>query len=67
MVIMWAKVLRMIEIVFEQPSFSKHTPGGFDSNTRSNQGWFPRGIQLPNIDMRKFYGKDPITWVFQTE
>ena len=39
---------------FKQPSFSKHTPGGFDSNIRINQGWFPRGIQLPNIDMRKF-------------
>ena len=22
---------------FDQPSFSKHTPGGFDSNTGSNQ------------------------------
>ena len=52
---------------FEQPSFSKHTPGGFDSNTGSNQGWFPRGIQLPKIDMRKFDGKDPITWIFQME
>ena len=51
----------------EQPSFSKHTPRGFDSNTRSNQGWFPRGIQLPNIDIRKFDGKDPITWIFQME
>ena len=27
---------------FEKPSFSKSTPGGFDSNTGSNQGWFPR-------------------------
>ena len=43
---------------FEKPSFSKSTPGGFDSNTGSNQGWFPRGIQLPKIDMRKFDGKD---------
>ena len=52
---------------FEKPSFSKSTPGGFDSNTRSNQGWFPRGFQLPKIDMRKFYGKYPITWIFQME
>ena len=51
----------------EQPSFSKHTPGGFDSNTRINQGWFPRGIQLPKIDMRKFYRKYHITWIFQME
>ena len=52
---------------FEKPSFSKSTPGGFNSNTGSNQGWFPRGIQLPKIDMRKFDGKDPITWIFQME
>ena len=52
---------------FEQPSFSKHTLGGFDSNTRSNHEWFPRGIQLPKIDMRKFDVKDPLTWIFQME
>ena len=46
---------------FEKPSFSKSTSRGFNSNTRSNQGWFPRGIQLPKIDMRKFDRKDPIT------
>ena len=51
----------------EQPSFSKHTLGGIDSNTGSNQGWFPRGIQLPKFDMRKFDGKYPITWIFQME
>ena len=51
----------------EKQSFSKSTPGGFDSNTGSNQGWFPRGIQLPKIDMRKFDRKDPITWIFQME
>ena len=48
---------------FEKPSFSKHTPRVFDSNTRSNQGWFLRGIQLPKIDMRKCDGKYPITCV----
>ena len=47
----------------DQPSFSKHTPGGFDFNTKSNEGWFLRGIHLPKIDMRKFDGKDPITWI----
>ena len=52
---------------FKQPSFSKHTLGGFDCNTGSNQGWFPRGIQLTKIDIRKFDGKDPITWLFQIE
>ena len=52
---------------FEKLSFSKYTPGGFNSNTRSNHGWFPRGIQLPKIDMRKFDGKDPIKLIFQME
>ena len=52
---------------FEKPSFSKSIPGGFDSNTGSNQGWFPRGIQIPKIDKRKFDGKDHITWIFQIE
>ena len=52
---------------FEKPSFSKSTPGGLNSNTGSNQGWFPRGIQLPKIYMRKFEGEDPITWIFQME
>ena len=42
----------------DQPS--KHTSRGFDSNNGSNKGWSPRGIQLPKIDMRKFYGKDPV-------
>ena len=27
----------------------------------------PKGLQLPKIDMRKFDGKDPITWIFQME
>ena len=51
----------------EKPYFSKHTLGGFDSNTGSNQEWFPRGIQHPKIDVRNFDGKDPITWIFQME
>ena len=52
---------------FEKPSFSKYTLGGFDSNTGSNYGWSPRGIQLPKINMRNFDGKDPITWIFKME
>jgi hypothetical protein len=52
---------------FEKLSFSKSTPRGFNSNIGSNQGWFPRGIQLSKIDMRKFDGIDPITWIFQME
>lgn len=51
----------------EQPSLNKNTPRGFDSNNGSNQGWSPKGIQLPKIDMRKFDGQDPITWIFQME
>ena len=43
----------------EKPSINKHGPKGFYFNTISNRGWSTRGIQLPNINMRKFYGKDP--------
>ena len=49
------------------PSINNHALRRFDSNTRSNQGWSTRGIQLPKIDMRKFDGKDPIAWIFQME
>ena len=45
----------------EQPSINKHSLRGLDSNVGSNQGWSTRGIQLPNIDIRKFDGKDPLT------
>lgn len=31
----------------EQPSINKHTPREFDSNSGSNQGQSPKGIQLP--------------------
>jgi hypothetical protein len=48
----------------ELPSMNKHDIRGIDSNMGSNQGWSPRGLQLPKIDMRKFDGKDPITWIF---
>ena len=49
----------------ELTSMNKHDIKGIDSNMGSNQGWFPRGLQHPKIDMRKFDGKDPITWIFQ--
>jgi hypothetical protein len=48
----------------ELPSMNKHDLSGFDSNMGSNQGWSTRGLQLPKIDMRKFDGKHPITWIF---
>ena len=51
----------------DQPSVNKNALRGFDSNMGSNQGWSARGIQLPKTDMRKFDGKDPITWIFQME
>ena len=47
----------------EQPSINKLTLRGFDSNNGSNKGWSPRGIELCKIDVRKFDGKDPITWI----
>ena len=51
----------------EQPSTNKNNPRGFDSNYESNHRWYLRGIRLPNIDMRKFDGKNPIIWIFQME
>ena len=51
----------------EKPSINKQGLRGFDSNIGSNRGWFTMGIQLPKIDMRKFDGKDPITWIFWME
>ena len=50
----------------DHPSINKHALRGFD-NMGSNQGWSRRGIQLPNIDMIKLDGKNPITWIFQME
>ena len=50
-----------------QPSINKNDLRGFDSIMGSNQGWSTMGIQLAKIDMRKFNGKDPITWIFQME
>jgi hypothetical protein len=49
----------------ELPSMNKHDVIGFYSNMGSNQGWSTRGLQLLKIEMRKFDGKDPITWIFQ--
>ena len=54
-------------VLVDPPSINKHALKGFDSNTRSNQGWSTRGIQLSKIDMRNFDGKDPIKWIFQRE
>ena len=54
-------------VFLDQPSINRHALRGFDSNTRSNQGWSTRGIQLPKINMRKFDSKDPIAWIFQME
>ena len=51
----------------ELPSMNTHDIKGFDSNMGSNQGWSIWDIQFPKIDMRKFDGKDPITWIFQME
>ena len=51
----------------DQPSINKNGIRGFDSIIGSNQGWSTRGIQLPKINMRKFDGKDPLTWIFQME
>jgi hypothetical protein len=51
----------------EQPFISKNVPRGFDSKNGNHHGWSPRSIQLPKIDMRKFDGKGPITWIFRMD
>ena len=51
----------------DQPSINKNALRGFDYDIGSNQGWSRRGIQPPKIGMRKFHGKEPITWIFQME
>ena len=51
----------------DKPSIMKPNLGGYVSNYGSNQAWSSRGIQLPKINMRKFDGKDPITWIFQMD
>lgn len=51
----------------EQPSINKHIQGGLDLNNVNNQGWSPRGLQLPKIDISKFDRKEPITWIFHME
>ena len=47
-----------------QSSIKKHILGGFDSNNKGSHGWFPRGIQNLEIDMRNINGNDPIMWIF---
>ena len=51
----------------EKPSINKNSLIGLHYNVGSNHGWSTRGIQLHKIDMRKFDGKDPLTWIFQME
>ena len=48
-------------------SMNKNIPRENDSSNGSHRGWSPRGTQLPEIDMRKFDGNDPITCIFQME
>ena len=51
-------------VYHKQSSINKHTLGGIDSNNGGNQGFFPAGVQIPKIDMRKFENNDPMTWTF---
>ena len=51
----------------DKPSIMNPNTGGYISNYGSNQAWSSRGIQLLKIDMRKFDGKYPITWIFYME
>ena len=51
-------------VLVEQSFINKHILGVFNSNIGENHGWFPEGIHFPKINMRKFDGDDPITWIF---
>lgn len=51
----------------DKPSTTKPNTRGYVSNNGCNQAWSSRGMQLPKLNMRKFDGKDPITWIFQME
>ena len=49
----------------DQPSINNNSLRVFYFTMRSNQGWSARGVQLAKINMMKFDGKDPITWIFK--
>ena len=51
----------------DRPYINNHALRGFDSNIRGNQGWSTKGIELPKIDMRKWDGNGPISWIFWME
>ena len=51
----------------ENPSINKTIPRGFNYNIGDNHGWFPKGVYIARIDMKKFEGNDLIIWIFQME
>jgi hypothetical protein len=40
----------------EKLSNKKNFPGGFNSNSEVNYGWFTKGMNLPKVGLRKFDG-----------
>jgi len=49
----------------EQLSNNKNFLGGFNSNSGVNYGWVPKGVNFPNVELKKFDGKKVFTWVNQ--
>jgi hypothetical protein len=43
-------------IQFEQLPDIKNFLGGSNSNSGVTYGWFPKGVILPKVELKKFYG-----------
>jgi hypothetical protein len=57
------KIYKVFEGIFEnkdniqveQLSNNKNFLGGFNSNNRITYGWFPKGVILPKVKLKKFH------------
>jgi hypothetical protein len=54
-------------IQVEQLSNNKNFPRGFNSYNEVTYGWYPKGVKLPKVELRKFYGTKVFTWVNQIQ
>jgi hypothetical protein len=57
------KILTHLENMKIESQNHDHSSLQDPSSLGFNSG--PRNYLIPNIDMRKFYGKYPITWIFR--
>jgi hypothetical protein len=61
------KVTNMLENKKNKLLNNKNFPGVFNSNSGVTYGWFPKGVNLPKVELRKFDGTKVFTWVNQIE